>query len=43
MRYNDKTPEIKVNPETYEVTADGVRLVSKPAKKLPLTQMYSLF
>ena len=43
MRYNHETPEILVDPETYEVTADGVHLTSKPAKKLPLTQMYSLF
>ena len=43
MRYNHETPEILVDPETYEVTADGVHLTSQPAKKLPLTQMYSLF
>ncbi|MDD3615770.1 MAG: urease subunit alpha [Lachnospiraceae bacterium] len=43
MVYNDKTPEITVDPETYEVRADGEKLTSKPAKKLPLTQMYSLF
>lgn len=43
MEFNDATPEITVDPETYEVKADGVSLSSKPAKKLPLTQMYSLF
>lgn len=43
MKLNDKTPEITVNPETYEVCADGVKLESKPAKSLPLTQLYSLF
>lgn len=43
MKLNDKTPEIKVDPETYVVTADGVKLESKPAKTLPLTQLYSLF
>lgn len=43
MVYNDKTPEITVDPETYEVKADGETLTSKPAKKLPLTQLYSLF
>lgn len=43
MEYNDATPEITVDPETYEVKADGVSLSSEPAKKLPLTQMYSLF
>ena len=43
MVYNDKTPEITVDPETYEVKADGETLTSKPAKKLPLTQLYNLF
>ena len=43
MKWNDKTPEITVDPETYEVKADGESLTSKPAEKLPLTQMYSLF
>ena len=43
MKYNDATPQITVDPETYEVTADGEKLTSKPAETLPLTQMYSLF
>lgn len=43
MKWNDKTPEITVDPETYEVKADGESLTSKPAERLPLTQMYSLF
>ena len=43
MKYNDKTPRITVDPETYEVKADGESITSKPAKKLPLTQLYSLF
>jgi len=43
MKLNDATPEITVDPETYEVCADGVKLESKPAKALPLTQLYSLF
>ena len=42
MKWNDKTPEITVDPETYEVKADGESLTSKPAERLPLTQMYSL-
>lgn len=41
--YNDGTPEITVDSETYEVRADGEHLTSKPATKLPLTQFYSLF
>ena len=43
MKFNDKTPEITVNPETYEVCVDGEHITSKPAKKLPLTQLYHLF
>ncbi len=43
MKLNDATPKITVNPETYEVCADGVKLESKPAETLPLTQLYSLF
>ena len=43
MKWNDKTPEITVDPETYEVKADGEPLTSRPAERLPLTQMYSLF
>ena len=34
---------ITVNPETYEVKADGVLLKCEPAKELPLTQRYNLF
>lgn len=43
MKFNDKTSDITVNPETYEVRVNGEKIVSKPAKKLPLTQIYSLF
>ena len=43
MKFNSGTPEITVDPETYEVKADGVSLKSEPAEKLPLTQLYSLF
>ena len=43
MKFNNGTPDIAVDPETYEVRADGELLTSKPAKKLPLTQLYNLF
>lgn len=43
MKFNDKIPDITVNPETYEVRVNGEKIVSKPTKKLPLTQIYSLF
>ena len=43
MKFNSETPEITVNPETYEVRVNGEHITSNPAKKLPLTQLYSLF
>lgn len=43
MVFNDKTPEITVDPETYEVRVDGEKITSKPAERLPLTQLYNLF
>jgi urease subunit alpha len=43
MKWNDATPRIKVDPETYAVTADGELLVCEPAKTLPLAQRYFLF
>ncbi len=43
MKWNDATPRITVDPETYAVTADGVPLVCQPVRVLPLAQRYSLF
>ena len=43
MKLNDATPEISVDPETYEVRADGEHLECEPAKELPLAQRYFLF
>ena len=43
MHFNDKTPSITVNPETYEVRVDGAKITSKPAERLPLAQLYHLF
>ena len=43
MVLNDATPEIEVNPETYEVRADGELLVCEPAEVLPMAQRYFLF
>jgi urease alpha subunit len=43
MKLNDALPKIKVDPETYVVTADGVVLTCEPLEKLPLTQRYFLF
>ena len=41
--HNDYQPVIEVNPQTYDVRADGVPLVCEPAPSLPLTQRYFLF
>ena len=43
MKLNDALPNIKVNPETYEVKADGEPLTCEPAKVLPMAQRYFLF
>ena len=43
MLLNDLTPVMEVNPETYEVRADGVLLTCEPADLLPLAQRYFLF
>ena len=43
MVHNSATPQIEVNPETYEVRADGELLVCEPARELPLAQRYFLF
>ena len=43
MVFNNYCPDISVDPETYEVTADGNVLTCEPAKELPLAQRYFLF
>ncbi len=43
MVHNDATPRLEVDPETYEVRADGELLTCEPATELPLTQRYFLF
>ena len=43
MIHNSWQPKISVDPETYEVRADGELLVCEPAKILPLAQRYFLF
>lgn len=40
MVRNNATPQIEVNPETFEVTVDGVLATVPPAKELPLGQLY---
>ncbi len=43
MVHNAATPDIEVDPETYEVRADGELLTCEPARVLPLAQRYFLF
>jgi len=43
MVHNDACPKIEVDPETYEVRADGMLLKCEPASSLPMAQRYFLF
>ena len=43
MIHNSLTPHIEVDPETYEVRADGELLTCEPATVLPMAQRYFLF
>ncbi|MBS52384.1 MAG: urease subunit alpha [Oceanospirillaceae bacterium] len=43
MVLNDWMPTITVDPQTYEVRADGELLTCEPATELPLAQLYNLF
>ncbi len=43
MVLNDATPKVEVNPETYEVRADGELLTCEPAKELPMAQRYFMY
>ncbi|MEM6490822.1 MAG: amidohydrolase family protein, partial [Pseudomonadota bacterium] len=43
MIHNSATPTVEVDPETYEVRADGELLTCEPAEVLPMAQRYFLF
>jgi urease subunit alpha len=43
MIHNDWMPNIEVDPQTYEVRANGELLTCEPATELPLAQRYCLF
>ncbi|PYG33319.1 urease subunit alpha [Pelagimonas varians] len=43
LKLNDALPEVEVNPETYEVRANGELLTCEPATELPMAQRYFLF
>ena len=43
MKWNDTLPEMSVDPESYEVCADGVLADVEPAREVPLAREYNLF
>jgi urease subunit alpha len=43
MVHNAYLPAMQIDPQTYEVRADGVLLTCEPAKVLPMAQRYFLF
>lgn len=43
MLYNNLTPKIKIDPETYKVTADGKLMTTEPSTKLSMARLYHLF
>lgn len=43
MKFNGETPEIEVDPHTYEVKVDGQLITCEPAEVLPMAQRYFLF
>jgi len=43
MIHNSWMPKIEVDPETYQVLADGMELTCEPATELPMAQRYFLF
>jgi urease subunit alpha len=43
MIHNGATPKIEIDPETYDVRADGELLICEPAERLPMAQRYFLF
>lgn len=43
MKWNDATPKMSVDPENYEVRADGELADIAPAQTLPLARLYNIF
>ena len=43
MILNDMTPDMEVDPETYEVRANGELITCEPSEELPMAQRYFLF
>jgi urease subunit alpha len=43
LKFNGETPQLEVDPETYEVRVDGERITCEPVDELPMAQRYFLF
>ena len=43
MRNNDALPDIRIDPETFSISVDGVDIAPAPAASLPMTQLYAMF
>ena len=43
MKLNDALPKMEVDPETYQVRADGELLTCQPVDRVPMAQRYFLF
>ena len=43
MLFNDATPKIEIDPETYEVKVDGEIATVEPAKEVSLSRLYCLY
>jgi len=43
LKLNDVTPEVEIDPDSYQVRVDGTVIESAPAEELPLAQRYFLF
>ena len=43
MVHNNNTPDVQVDPETFEVVADGEKLTCDPVNVVPLAQRYFFF
>ena len=43
MKFNGETPQLRVDPETYEVRVEGTPVSCEPRDELPMAQRYFLF
>ncbi|GHT32118.1 hypothetical protein FACS189434_03160 [Bacteroidia bacterium] len=43
LKLNNYMPRVEIDPRTFRVVVNGEAIVTQPAKRLPLTQLYNLF